>query len=133
MGACQDQQSVHLFEAILVGEDATKAFTTMLVTADPSPLQRHLDPRALWVLSDGEVRSGPQLIDMVRRDTRRTTAKLDHAEVRFFANVAVVTWRESWTAPHAPVKAGQLAGVDTWMRRGRTWMVISTVETQLKP
>jgi len=113
--------------------DATEAFTKMLVTADPAPLQRHLDPRALWILSDGQVRSGLQLIDTVRRDTRRATARLDHAHVRLFANVAIVTWRESWTAPDATVKVGQLAGVDTWFRHGRTWKVLSTVETRLNP
>lgn len=113
--------------------DATSSFANMLVTANPAPLQRHLDPRAIWVSSEGEVRSGAQLIDLVRHDMRRTTARLDHAQVRFFANVAVVTWQESWTAPAALVKAGRLAGVDTWVRRGRTWMVVSTVETRLKP
>lgn len=113
--------------------DATEAFTKMLVTADPAPLQRHLDPQAVWILSDGEVRSGSQLIDTVRRDMRRTTAQLDHAQVRFFANVAIVTWRESWTAPDATVKVGQLAGVDTWIRQSGTWKVLSTVKTRLKP
>ena len=110
---------------------ATEAFTGMLATGDPGPLRRNLDPRALWVSSGGEVRSGAQLIEAVSRDTRRATARLDHAKVRFFGNVAIVTWEESWTAPAAAVKAGRLAGVDTWVRRGRRWRVISTAETRL--
>ncbi|MFW2852149.1 nuclear transport factor 2 family protein [Sphingomonas sp. TX0543] len=108
---------------------ATRAFTDMLTTADPEPLRRNLDRRALWVSSDGKVRSGAEFIEAVRRDRRRATARLDRAEVRFFDNTAVVSWQESWTDPDAAVKAGHLAGVDTWVKRGQRWRVVSTVET----
>jgi hypothetical protein len=94
---------------------ATEDSTGMLVTGDPAPLRRHLDSRALWISTSGEVRSGEQLIAAVSGDARRATASLERANVRFFGNVAVVTWAESWTAPAACVPAGRLAGVDTWV------------------
>ena len=112
---------------------ATAAFTGMLTTGDPTPLRRYLSTRALWVSSGGEVRSGAELIEAVIRDTRRATASLEHAEVRFFGDVAIVTWRESWTAPDTAVKAGRLAGVDTWVRQGGRWMVVATAETGPAP
>lgn len=103
----------------------------MLTTGDPAPLRRYLDPRALWVSTRGEVRSGAQLIEAISRDTRRATATLDRAAVRFFGDVAIVTWAESWTAPGALVEAGRLAGVDTWARQRGRWRIVSTAETRL--
>ncbi len=110
---------------------ATAELTTMLTNSDPAPLRRHLDPRALWVSTRGEVRTGAELIEVVRTDTRRATARLDRANARFFGNVAIVTWEESWTAPGATAASGRLAGVDTWARRHGHWKLITTVETRL--
>ncbi|MGJ3628585.1 nuclear transport factor 2 family protein [Sphingomonas sp. MMS24-JH45] len=91
---------------------ATAALTQMLVSSDPTPLRRYLDPRALWISASGATRSGDELIAFVRRDTPRSTARLDAVRVRFFGATAVVVWREfSWTAAGA---AGALAGVDSW-------------------
>lgn len=112
---------------------ATRELTRMLTTADPAPLQRHLDRRALWVSPSGEVRSGAELIEAISRDTRRATATLDRASVRFFGNVAIVTWEESWTAPGKPVEAGRLAGVDTWALHEGRWRIVATAETRLAP
>ncbi|WP_315760668.1 nuclear transport factor 2 family protein [Sphingomonas sp. Y38-1Y] len=112
---------------------ATMAFTDMLRTADPTPLRRHLDPRALWITVDGKVRSGADLIETVGRDAKRATATIERADVRFFGDVAIVTWQESWTAPDAAVKQGRLAGVDTWAQRGRTWKLVKTAEVRLAP
>ncbi|MHA6723727.1 nuclear transport factor 2 family protein [Sphingomonas sp. RS2018] len=97
---------------------------------NPAPLRRHLDPRAIWVASDGQVRSGAQLIDLVSRDARRATARLEYARVRFFSNVAIVTWRETWTAPDATVKAGELTGVDAWVKTDQRWRLVSTAEVR---
>jgi hypothetical protein len=104
---------------------ATKALTRMLVTSDPAPLRRYLDPRALWVTASGATRSGDDLIASVRRDTPRAAARLDHVRVRFFGDTAMVVWRESWTAPGA---SGALAGVDTWVRRRGKWRIVTTAE-----
>ena len=108
---------------------ATRALTRMLVTADPAPLRQHLDPRALWISSTGVVRSGAQLIRMVRGDVPRATATLDNVRVRFFDRGAVVTWRESWTSPGAAVSSGTLAGVDMWIRRRGRWAIVATTES----
>lgn len=112
---------------------ATEDLTGMLVSGDPGPLRRHLDPRALWVSTRGDVRSGEQLIASVAQDSRRATSMLDRANVRFFGDVAVVTWAESWTAPSLSVPAGRLAGVDTWVKRDGLWRIIATAESRLQP
>lgn len=112
---------------------ATAELTTMLTTADPAPLRRHLDRQALWISSAGQVRTGAQLMAFVARDVRRATARLDSVSVRFFGDVAIVTWKESWTAPGAKVAAGRLGGVDTWARRGGRWRIIATAEAHLVP
>ncbi|KQS01903.1 hypothetical protein ASG11_13840 [Sphingomonas sp. Leaf357] len=111
----------------------TAELTDMLKTGDPTPLQRHLDPRALWVQSNGKVLAGTELIAAVRRDVRRATSKLDRANVRFFGNVAIATWEESWTAPGAVHEAGRLAGVDTWAKHRNRWRIITTAETLPTP
>ncbi|MEH3035838.1 MAG: nuclear transport factor 2 family protein [Sphingomonas adhaesiva] len=113
--------------------DATRELTTMLTSGDPAPFERYLDPRALWIGASGDIRSAAQLIDTVRRDDRRATARLDRATVRILDGVATVAWQESWTAPGAAVAAGRLAGVDTWVKRGRGWRIVSTVETRPTP
>jgi hypothetical protein len=112
---------------------AEAELTNMLVTADPAPLRRHLDPRALWITTRGEVRSGAEFVDFISRDTRRATAKLERAHVRFFGDVATVTWEESWTAPGTSIPAGRLAGVDTWARQRGRWRLITMTETRLAP
>lgn len=107
---------------------ATAALTQMLVTSDPAPLRRYLDPRALWVTASGAIRSGDDLIASIRRDTPRAAATLDHVRVRFFGDSAIVVWRESWTAPGA---SGALAGVDTWVRRRGKWRIVTTAENRV--
>ena len=111
---------------------ATEDLTGMLVTGDPAPLRRHLDPRALWVSTSGDVRSGEQLIAAVSGEARRATASLDRAYVRFCGDVAAVTWAESWTAPAASVTAGRLAGVDIWANREGNWRIVATAESRLQ-
>lgn len=113
--------------------DATAELTTMLTSGDPAPFVRHLDPDALWISATGDIRSAAQLIDMVRRDDRRATAQLDRATVRIRGDLATVVWQESWTAPRAAVTSGRLAGVDTWVKRGRRWRIVSTVEMRPSP
>jgi hypothetical protein len=122
-----DQKSCRFILAV------TAELTKMLTTGDPAPMQRHLDPRALWVSTGGKVRTGAQLIEAIRRDERRTSSRLDRANVRFFGNVAIVTWGESWTAPGATVQAGRLAGVDTWAMHEGRWRIVTTAETRLTP
>ncbi len=112
---------------------AEAELTRMLVTADPAPLRRHLDPRALWITTRGEVRSGAEFIDFVSRDTRRATARLDRADVRFFGDVAVVRWTESWTAPGTAVPAGRISGIDTWARQRGRWRIVMMTETPSAP
>lgn len=110
---------------------ATRELTGMLTTSNPAPLRRHLDPRALWVSTTGVVRSGQELIQFISRDSPRATARLDGASVRFFGDVAIVTWSESWTAPGAAVPAGRLAGVDTWAKRRGRWRIIAIAESRV--
>lgn len=112
---------------------AEAELTRMLVTAGPAPLHRHLDPRALWVTTRGEVRSGAEFVDFVSRDTRRATAKLDRADVRFFGDVAVVRWSESWTAPGTAAPAGTISGIDTWARQRGRWRIVVMTETPSAP
>lgn len=110
---------------------ATREFTRMLTTSDPAPLRRDLDLRALWISATGLVRTGEQLIQSVSRDRPRAAATLDRVNVRFFDNVAIVTWSESWIASGAAVPAGRLAGVDTWVRRRTSWKVVATAERRV--
>jgi hypothetical protein len=112
---------------------ATEDLTGMLVTSNPAPLRRHLDPRAIWISSRGDVRSGEQLIAAVAGDSPRASASLDRANVRFFGDVAVVTWAESWTAPGRNVPAGRLAGMDTWAKIKGRWRIVATAESRLQP
>jgi hypothetical protein len=112
---------------------ATAELTSMLTTANPAPLRRHLDREALWISSAGQLRTGAQLMAFVARDVRRATARLDRVSVRFFGDVAIVTWKESWTAPGTTAAAGRLGGVDTWAKRRGRWRIIATVEAHLAP
>ncbi len=112
---------------------ATREFTSMLTTSDPAPLRRHLDSRALWVSTAGIVHTGEQLIQSVSRDSPRAVATLDRVNVRFYDNVAIVIWSESWTSPGAAVPAGRLAGVDTWARRRGRWRLVLTAESRVPP
>ena len=110
---------------------ATTELTSMLVTANPRPLQRHLHPRALWVSTRGEVRTGAQLIEAITRDAPRAAARLDQVSVHFFGDTAIVTWQESWTSPKADPASGRLAGVDTWSRHRGRWRIVATTEAHL--